>query len=106
MSARDQAVHLNAEAIALEEAGRRDDAIAGYERAAAADPAWATPLYNLGLLYKRAKDWQKSLEYNARAVSVTPDHEAACWNLGHRSHRARSLGCGATSLARVRNHGA
>jgi hypothetical protein len=82
MSKRDKAATLNDRALKLQEKGRRDDAIAYYQRAAAADPRWPVPLYNLGLLFKRERRWEESAKYNRRATDVDAEHEAAWWNLG------------------------
>jgi Tetratricopeptide repeat len=45
-------------------------------------PRWSVPWYNLGLLYKKEKNWRESLRYNQRAVELNPADEAAWWNLG------------------------
>jgi tetratricopeptide (TPR) repeat protein len=66
----------------LDRAGRTDDAITEYMRAARIDPHWAAPLYNLGLVYKYAGRWELSLEHNLRATKLDPDDQAAWWNLG------------------------
>lgn len=79
---RDVAEQLNEQGLAAEEAERRDDAVKLYEEAAAMDPTWATPLYNLGLLYKYEGSWERSLASNLRAVALDPEDDAAHWNLG------------------------
>lgn len=79
---RELAKRLNQQGIEAEEAGRRDDAVRLYEEAAEQDPAWATPLYNLGLLYKYEGEWDLSLELNSKAVSIDPNNAGAHWNLG------------------------
>jgi len=60
--------------------------VAGAERAylsaAALEPQWAAPLYNLGLLYKYELRWNESLDFNRKALAADPDHEAALWNRG------------------------
>jgi hypothetical protein len=78
----DLAQELNEAGRAAAEAGRRDEAVASYERAIAAAPRWGLPLYNLGLLYKYERNWPLSLEYNRRAVALDAKNEAAVWNLG------------------------
>jgi hypothetical protein len=82
MTKRQKAAALNDRAINVEEAGRLQEAIQLYRRAARADPDWAVPLYNLGLLYKTKRAWAKSLDFNRRATAIDPKHEAAWWNLG------------------------
>lgn len=79
---RELAERLNQQGIEAEEAGRRDDAVRFYEEAAAEDPTWATPLYNLGLLYKYEGQWDRSLELNLKAVTIDPGKDGAYWNLG------------------------
>ena len=66
----------------FERSGQSEEAIREYERACQLDPSWHSPAYNLGLLYKYAGDWQRSLECNARATELAPDEEASWWNLG------------------------
>jgi len=60
--------------------------VAGAERAylaaAALEPQWAVPLYNLGLLYKYELRWNESLDFNRKALAADPAHEAALWNRG------------------------
>lgn len=66
----------------LSDQGRLEDAAEAYRRAAAADPTWSVPWYNLGLNLKRRRRWQESLEANRRAVALDPEDQAAWWNLG------------------------
>jgi tetratricopeptide (TPR) repeat protein len=73
---------MNERARALDEEGRFEDAIRGYERAAAADPSWSVPAYNLGLAYKYCGRWQRSLEWSDKATRLNPGDEGAWWNLG------------------------
>ena len=82
MDARERAARVNDDAMALEQAGDRDSALARYEEAAAIDPSWSAPLFNLGLLFKREKDWQRSLEANLRAIARAEPGDASFWNLG------------------------
>lgn len=53
-----------------------------YRLAHQADPDWATPLYNLGLVYKYDGRWAESLAHNLKAASLNPEDEAAWWNAG------------------------
>jgi len=78
----DVARELNDRGREAAEAGRRDEAIRAYEAAVAADPSCATPLFNLGLLYKHECNWVLSLDFNQRAIVCEPTNEAAVWNLG------------------------
>ncbi len=73
---------LNDRAIELEESGRLDEAIECYRQAISADPQWAVPWYNLGLLHKRRRRWLDSLKCNQTAVALNPEDESAWWNLG------------------------
>jgi tetratricopeptide (TPR) repeat protein len=45
-------------------------------------PNWSVPWYNLGLQYKYAGNWTRSLDCNRRAAELTPDDQASWWNLG------------------------
>ncbi len=51
-------------------------------KATSSAPNWPVPWYNLGLLYKRQKQWAKSLTCNQRATQLDPDDQDAWWNLG------------------------
>ena len=52
----------------LDEKGWHDEATTQYLKAAAADPSWTGPLFNLGLLAKRKRRWAQSLTYNHQAL--------------------------------------
>jgi tetratricopeptide (TPR) repeat protein len=80
--ARERAEAHNERGNDLEEAGRTEEAAREYQRASEIDPQWAAPHYNLGLIYKYAGDWQRSLECNRRAAELAPSDEASLWNLG------------------------
>jgi hypothetical protein len=82
MLKREKAAAVNDKATRLEKRGRIEEAVAEYQKAAALDPRWGTPLYNLGLLFKKRHDWEQSLDYNRRATALPPKNEAAWWNLG------------------------
>src|SRR5262245_47321737 len=77
-----KAAKLNQRALALQKRGQVDEAIGLYEKACAVDPSWSTPFYNLGLIYKKRRDWKLSLQHNRRAVALDPKNEAAAWNMG------------------------
>ena len=79
---RERAEICNARGLELDDQGRRDDAIREYLRACEIDPSWSVPHYNLGLIYKYAGDWEKSLEWNQRAAALNPSDQAGWWNLG------------------------
>jgi tetratricopeptide (TPR) repeat protein len=78
----ESAEDLNERGLTLSEQGDAFGAEAAYRAAMAADPSWAAPYYNLGLLYKYQSRWPESLEFNQRAASLDDQHEAAWWNLG------------------------
>lgn len=77
-----KAKKLSEKAIIPEEQGDIETAIALYKEAIREDDCWATPYYNLGLIYKYKYDWQESYAFNKRAAELDPEHEAAWWNLG------------------------
>lgn len=67
----------------LEEKGQWMDAVAAYKRAIANAPKWADTYYNLGLVYKKQRDWENSLKYNKKATELDPQKgDPAWWNLG------------------------
>jgi hypothetical protein len=82
MTKHEKAANLNELALELQGKGQLKEAVALYREAAAHDPGWAVPLYNLGLLYKRKRRWKLSLKYNRLATTVDASNEAAWWNLG------------------------
>src|SRR5262249_45298153 len=61
MSNRTKAAALNQRGLKEQDRGRLDEAVNLFEQAADADPRWSVPAYNLGLIYKRQKNWKKSL---------------------------------------------
>jgi tetratricopeptide (TPR) repeat protein len=66
----------------LDEEGDQTRAMKAYRRAIKWDHRWSVPWYNLGLLFKRRREWHESLTHNERAVELDPSDEAAWWNLG------------------------
>jgi hypothetical protein len=72
----------NSRGMAAHERGDIPRAIALYEKAAATDPTWSVPWYNLGLVFKEQRDWRRSLQCNQEAVRRGSTNEAAWWNLG------------------------
>lgn len=81
-SAREVADDHCAEAHALLDQGKPEEATAAYRRAIEADPTWSEPWFNLGLHAKYAGQWKESLAYNQKAVELDPKNEGAWWNLG------------------------
>lgn len=78
-----KAKKLSRLAFELEENGQIEDAIATYKRAIANAPKWANAYYNLGLAYKKQRDWEHSLKYNKKATELDPkEGDPAWWNLG------------------------
>ena len=76
------AIEHNKRGMALEEEGKVSEAEAMYRQAIDDAPQWSVPWYNLGLLYKRQRQWSDSLACNRRAVELDPSDAAAWWNLG------------------------
>jgi tetratricopeptide (TPR) repeat protein len=79
---RERAEARNERGRQLDRKGRTREAIREYELAREADPDWSVPHYNLGLIYKYAGDWRRSLECNQRAAALDPADQAGWWNLG------------------------
>ncbi|HEX6575279.1 MAG TPA: hypothetical protein VF042_09930 [Gemmatimonadaceae bacterium] len=76
------AEQLNEEGRRLRDEGNVEAAEASYRHAMQEAPAWSVPVYNLGLLYKYERRWAESLELNRQAAEMSPDDQAAWWNLG------------------------
>jgi hypothetical protein len=64
------------------DAGNLRRAARFYKLASSFAPQWSVPWYNLGLLTKNAGQWEDSLKFNQRALSLNSEDEGACWNLG------------------------
>jgi tetratricopeptide (TPR) repeat protein len=79
---RSRASRANERARKLERLERSTEAADEYLRACRIDPEWSVPEYNLGLIYKYAGDWARSMEHNLRATRLAPDDQAGWWNLG------------------------
>lgn len=77
-----RAATLNAAGNDCEERGDTAAARDLYAQAARAQPNWAVPWFNLGLVHKYAGEWQASLEANLAALEREPDHDGAVWNAG------------------------
>lgn len=61
--------------IALDDAGRSDDAIEAYQSALAINPKDDVALYNLGIAFKHAGKPEKALEAWKKATDLNPDNE-------------------------------
>jgi tetratricopeptide (TPR) repeat protein len=69
-------------AMDLEKEGKSKEAIEVYLEIIKVAPSWATPYYNLGLMYKYRGDWQNSLIFNEKAVKLDPVDKPSIWNWG------------------------
>src|SRR5687768_3558739 len=76
------AIRHNDAARKLMDKGNLKGAEREFVKAAELAPSWSVPWYNLGLVYKRQRRWQKALECNQRATKLDPADQAAWWNLG------------------------
>lgn len=72
----------NTRAIRFEEAGQSERAVVNYRRAIRWDRHWSVPWFNLGLLFKRQRNWPESLTHNEQATALNHADEGAWWNLG------------------------
>ena len=81
-NARERAELLNEYGHRLGARGDDERALSFYAQAAQADPAWAAPWFNIGLLHKYFGDWAQSLRANREALLRESGHQGACWNLG------------------------
>lgn len=77
-----RAARLNQKGNKLADQERFPEAEAAYRGAAEADPAWSVPWYNLGLMFKKQRDWKQSLLHNRRATELNPSEADGWWNLG------------------------
>jgi tetratricopeptide (TPR) repeat protein len=82
MSRREKAAQVVGRALALQKKGQLERAIELYGKASAIDPSWSVPPYNLGLLFKLARNWKEALKYNRRATALDSKNKAAWWNFG------------------------
>jgi tetratricopeptide (TPR) repeat protein len=83
----------------LVQAGRSADAVPVLRKAAAADPAYAAPRFNLGLAYRDLGRPQQAMEEFAEAIRLRPDYADAHNALGI---ALRSSGRPAEALERFR----
>lgn len=81
-SARERADILNTYANRISRRGDDDRTLSWYQQATQADPAWAVPWFNIGLLHKYRGEWEWSMIANREALARDGSHQGACWNLG------------------------
>jgi tetratricopeptide (TPR) repeat protein len=74
--------NLLEQAIEASDSGNKEKAIKIYEKILSEKEDWSKPHYNLGLIYKYRLEWDKSYQFNKRAVELNPKDEASQWNLG------------------------
>jgi tetratricopeptide (TPR) repeat protein len=58
------------------------ESIAKFEKAFTNDPTNASLAFNLGVLYDKAQDPEKTKEYYEKAISLKPEYGDAYFNLG------------------------
>ena len=76
------AVAHNNRALAHEELGRREEALAGYDRAAALDDTYADPHFNRGNLFRHGGRLEDALRSYDNAISRRHDYAEAHGNRG------------------------
>jgi len=57
------------------------EAAVAFKRAATLDPTDPRPLYNLGLTFERATNWEVASDYYEQALKLDPEDVHACENL-------------------------
>jgi tetratricopeptide (TPR) repeat protein len=78
-----EAITENNVARALETNGRVEDAIAHYERATAADPAYAPSYNNLATALRKKGDLDRAIATYQRALALQPDYPDVHYNIGN-----------------------
>jgi tetratricopeptide (TPR) repeat protein len=78
-----QAVTENNLAIALQDEGRLDDAVAHYRRAIALDPRYAPAYNNLGVVLRRTGKTDEAIASYEHALSIQHDYANAEYNLAN-----------------------
>jgi tetratricopeptide (TPR) repeat protein len=68
--------------LSWDEMGRRDRAIADFERAIALDPRNDFAYNNMGFIYGRDGQYERSLEYFQKAIALNPQRADSYCNLG------------------------
>ncbi len=76
-----RATKLHRRGEKLYAAGDEKGALRSYKKAIQLDPERPETLYNIGLIYKYRRQWQRSLDFNARAYRLDPQDEPTRWNL-------------------------
>jgi tetratricopeptide (TPR) repeat protein len=76
------AIKANQEGTKLLEQGDLLEAEQKFRKAIKQAPEWSAPWYNLGLVYKRLRNWKQSFECNQHATQLDPADNSAWWNLG------------------------
>lgn len=71
------------EALRLEQAGARHEAIEAYQKVLELDPHYAGALLNLGTIYFHGRDLTRARHYYERAVASDPGYALAHFNLGN-----------------------
>jgi protein O-GlcNAc transferase len=69
-------------ANALQNQGRREEALAAYERALALNPKYVEALINSGVLMREMHRHAEALDRFQRVLAIQPDHENALGNTG------------------------
>jgi tetratricopeptide (TPR) repeat protein len=83
MLERQRAVSVNERGRKLADAGDDAGAEVAYRQAIDSDPAFEQAWFNLGLVFKRRRDWSECLRCNLRATDLDPRKEQpAWWNMG------------------------
>ena len=63
------------------------EALAVFQKAIAADPAFSWPYHNIGRVYMEQNDHARAREWLLKAVEVNPNHWRAQFSLGVATHR-------------------
>ncbi len=85
-------------AIAAENMGRRDEAVAAYGQALELDPHHVRALNNMALLRAEAGDWTAALDALARCRDIQPDNPAPWQNLADTQIAARQFAAALVTL--------
>jgi len=85
-------------AIAAENMGRRDEALAAYGQALALDPHHLRALNNMALLHAEAGDWTAALDALTRCRDIQPDNPALWQNLADTQIAARQYAAALVTL--------